>query len=126
VGTPHGPPSRDPGRCFDLVLLGLGADGHTASLFPHSAALAEATAWAIDTPPPVPGPARVTLSLPLLAAGRERLLLVTGASKHGALQASLFGAPDPARWPVQALLERAGTLHVLADAAAGAQASGRV
>jgi 6-phosphogluconolactonase len=113
--TPTGPAPREDGRCFDLVLLGLGADGHTASLFPHSAALAEREAWAVVTPAPTPGPARVTLSVPVIAAAREVLLLVGGVGKRAALRGTLFGASDPARWPLQAIAERARSVEVLAD-----------
>ena len=50
---------------FDLVLLGLGADGHTASLFPGSSALDETTRWAVDATAPANPPSRVTLTLPV-------------------------------------------------------------
>jgi 6-phosphogluconolactonase len=119
--TPEGAPPREPGRCFDLVLLGLGADGHTASLFPHSPALSERDAWALATPAPTPGPARVTLSARLIAAAHEVLLLVSGTSKRQALHATLFGADDPLRWPLQAIGEQARRLHVLADTEAAGQ-----
>lgn len=75
----------DPARAlFDLVLMGLGGDGHTASLFPHSPALAEKTRWVVGIAkagmePYVP---RVTLTFPTLAATREMLFLVDGADKR--------------------------------------------
>jgi len=75
----------DPARpLFALVLMGVGPDGHTASLFPGDAALAEAERWVVGVetapvPPPVP---RVTLTLPALASCREMLFLVGGAEKR--------------------------------------------
>ena len=75
----------DPARpLFDLVLMGLGDDGHTASLFPHAPALGEAERWVVGVAqaglaPFVP---RVTLTFPALASTREMLFLVMGADKR--------------------------------------------
>jgi 6-phosphogluconolactonase len=82
---------------LDLVLLGLGADGHTASLFAGSAALAEGARLAAavaDVHPP--GPHRVTLTVPALAAARAVIFLVAGAGKAAALAAALAGGASPA------------------------------
>lgn len=78
---------------FDLVLLGLGSDGHTASLFPGAAALAETKRWAVaaEAPPEHAVRERVTLALPVLNAAREVLFLVSGASKQDALRRTLDG-----------------------------------
>jgi 6-phosphogluconolactonase len=111
-------PEGLPPRTFDLVLLGLGADGHTASLFPGAPSLAEERAWALAAAPPMPGPERITLTLPVLAAARELLVLVSGGDKHAALAATLDGPHAPARYPLQALAARAAQLSVWADAAA--------
>jgi 6-phosphogluconolactonase len=103
---------------LDLVLLGLGGDGHTASLFPGNAAVDDesgALCLAVHDAPKPP-PDRVTLSLPVLRAARRCLLLVTGAGKAGPLAAAL-GEPDRA---VPASLLAAERLHVVADAAAAA------
>ncbi len=69
---------------FDLILLGLGEDGHTASLFPGSAALGEAARWAVAVPhsdPPPPPLPRVSLTLPVLNAAAQVVFLVSGAGK---------------------------------------------
>ena len=109
---------------FDLVLLGLGPDAHTASLFPDQATLGERSRLVIGVEeaahePLVP---RVTLTLPALAAGRQIVFLVTGAAKAPAVAAT-FGpgaTPDP-HLPASLLPPLAESITVLldADAAAG-------
>src|SRR5260370_19720622 len=83
---------------FDVVLMGLGPDGHTASLFPGHAELGEKTRWVVGVPeaglePFVP---RVTLTFPTLASTREMLFLVSGPSKRPILAQVLAGADLPA------------------------------
>jgi 6-phosphogluconolactonase len=83
---------------FDLVLMGLGADGHTASLFPHSPALEENERWVVGVAkagmePFVP---RVTLTFPALASTREMLFLVDSADKRSILGRVLDGEDLPA------------------------------
>lgn len=73
---------------FDLVLLGLGEDGHTASLFPGVAALEESIAWAapVSEPGLAPFVPRVTLTYPALASARLVMFLATGAGKREPLR----------------------------------------
>lgn len=85
-----GPPA------FDLILLGIGADGHTASLFPDSPELAERGRWVVATRAPHDWVRRVTLTLPVLNAARTVLMLATGAEKAGAVAGVLGGEPSPA------------------------------
>ena len=79
---------------FDLVLLGLGADGHTASLFPGDPALNERERLVARVERP--DHTRLTLTLPVLSAAAEALFLVTGAEKRDALRELLAGASIPA------------------------------
>jgi 6-phosphogluconolactonase len=83
---------------FDVVLLGLGADGHTASLFPGHADLDEKTRWVVGVPEAglEPFVQRVTLTFPTLASTHEMLFLVSGESKRDVLGRVLAGADLPA------------------------------
>jgi len=104
---------------LDVVLLGIGEDGHTASLFPHNPALEAAGALCVAVhDAPKPPPDRVSLSLEVLRAARTTILLATGAAKAQALAAAL-GPPDPA---VPSSLLARERLTVIADAAALADA----
>lgn len=90
---------------FDLVWLGMGEDGHVASLFPHMHATLRPGAKVIATTPiplPVEAPFdRLSLNLQALMATRELILVVTGADKRALLEAALAGCDD---WPVSQIL----------------------
>jgi 6-phosphogluconolactonase len=109
---------------FDLVLLGLGPDGHTASLFPGTPALAERRRWAVENPVPRLGTVRLTLTFPILNRARDILFLVAGADKAAVLREVLEGPADPARLPAQGVRAEAGRLAWLVDRAAAAALSG--
>lgn len=100
---------------LDVSLLGLGEDGHTASLFPGHPELRATGAFALPVhDAPKPPPERVTLSLPVLRAARRTLLLTPGAGKREAL-AKLLRGPDPS---VPASLLASDRLEAIADEAA--------
>jgi 6-phosphogluconolactonase len=88
---------------LDLVLLGLGEDGHTASLFPRAPALKETTRWVVAVTAPVEPLTRLTLTLAALASAARIFVLVSGASKAGALEHVLNPAADPDAYPAAAL-----------------------
>jgi 6-phosphogluconolactonase len=107
---------------LDLILLGLGPDAHTASLFPNDAALGERERWAVgvETPGMAPLVPRVTLTLPVLNAGRDVVFLVAGEDKADAVARAFSGAPDP-RAPASLVAPEPGSLSVLLDAPAAAR-----
>jgi 6-phosphogluconolactonase len=103
---------------FDLVLLGLGADGHTASLFPGGPECEKRSRWCVASlaPQGAEVPDRVTLTLPVLNAARCVAFLVAGEDKHDALEALLApGAGEPAGAMLPARRVRAGELYCFTD-----------
>jgi 6-phosphogluconolactonase len=113
-------PSGEP-PAFDLVLLGMGPDGHTASLFPHTTALGETKRWVVVNFVPKFNTDRVTLTLPILDRAREVLFLVAGPDKAHPLAEVLEGPPDPARLPSQSIRPSPGELFWFVDRLAAAR-----
>ncbi len=102
---------------LDVLLLGLGADGHTASLFPGSPALGERLHRVVAVTGPVVPRHRLTITPPVIASARDVIVLVAGAEKAAIAAQVLGDVVDIDRWPAQ--LARRGT-WILDTAAAGA------
>jgi 6-phosphogluconolactonase len=102
---------------LDVVLLGIGADGHTASLLPHSPALADTERLAL--PVEAPDVARVTLTPPALSAAAQIVFLAVGGEKATALRRA-FAEPPDAATPASLIRSRRGTTTLVADRAAAA------
>lgn len=103
---------------FDLVLLGMGEDGHTASLFPDSAALKEMSRWVVPSKNEQSGQHRITLTVPVFNHAKHIMFLVTGKKKAQRLKEVLRRQPGSEQLPVQAITPIDGTLEWLVDAEA--------
>ncbi len=103
---------------FDLVFLGLGDDGHTASLFPGSDALAEKKLWTAVTSKSGEEFSRVTLTLPCLNRALQVVFLVVGATKARVLHAVLAEGPETLPLPARLIKPTDGQLVWLVDGAA--------
>ena len=103
---------------FDLIQLGMGPEGHTASLFPHQPSLHETERLVIPVSVPKPPPDRLTFTPPILNAARNVLFLVTGADKADALHAVLEGEYNPDEYPAQIVRPPNGEVTWMVDTAA--------
>jgi 6-phosphogluconolactonase len=102
----------------DVLLLGMGDDGHTASLFPGTAALNETHHRCVANFVPRMNTWRVTLTYPFLNKSAAVMILAVGAAKTQRLAEVLHGPRDPQRLPIQRIEPVGGTLAWLLDAAA--------
>lgn len=94
---------------FDLVLLGVGEDGHTASLFPGTTATHETNKWVVANHVPKLDAWRITLTFPVLNAARRVWVLAVGGKKAPIVK-DVLGDRDVARWPVQGVQPAVGEL----------------
>ena len=111
---------RTPGARIDLVLLGLGEDGHTASIFPGSAAVHEQTRWVMPARATAASKWRITLTPAIINAAAEVLFLVSGGAKAGILRRVIEGPRRPRELPAQAIVPTNGRVRWYMDAAAAA------
>ncbi len=109
-----------PGECprLDLVYLGMGVDGHTASLFPGSPALEETRRWVRPNASPRVTLPRLTLTYPILNAARELIFMVSGADKAETLRAVLEDPIRPRELPAQGVRPAEGRVRWYVDQAA--------
>ncbi len=105
---------------FDLTLLGMGDDGHTASLFPGMPQVNELHKWVVGYFVDEARKERVSLTFPVLNASRNLLVLMEGQKKAERLKDVLEGSSEPPRYPVQYLRPPGGKLLFAMDAAAAA------
>ena len=103
---------------FDLILCGLGKDGHTLSLFPETAALDVNDRWVVANPVLKLGTTRLTLTIPVLNASRAVTFLVAGESKAEALKEVLEGDADPRAYPAKLVRPESRDLTWMVDRAA--------
>jgi 6-phosphogluconolactonase len=103
---------------FDLILLGLGKDGHTASLFPETSALDVTDRWVVVNPVLKLGTSRVTLTVPVINAAAAVTFLVAGEDKAEALREVLEDDADPRAYPAKFIRPEGGDLTWMVDRAA--------
>ncbi len=103
---------------LDLVMLGIGEDGHTASLFPRTPALDRDDRWAVENPVEKLGTTRLTLTVPAIDAAGRVVFLVAGGGKSEAVKEILEGDADPRDYPAKLVRPAGGPTWMLDEAAA--------
>ncbi|RTY84441.1 6-phosphogluconolactonase [Flavobacterium sp. ZB4P23] len=103
---------------FDLILLGMGDDGHTASLFPGQAVLQEQDKWVTAYYLESQTMFRITLTAPLINRAKQIVVVTFGENKAYALNEVLYGAYNPEKYPMQLIKPSDGELLFLTDKAA--------
>jgi 6-phosphogluconolactonase len=106
---------------FDLILLGMGDDGHTASLFPHTDALNEMSHIVVPNHVSQKDAWRITLTWPVINQGREVAFLIEGEAKAQVLHEVFLGPYQPDTYPSQIIRPASGRLTLLLDRAAAAK-----
>jgi 6-phosphogluconolactonase len=101
---------------FDLMLLGMGVNGHTASLFPGSSALEEKKRWVVATHVDADTPWRITLTRPVIDAAAHIVFLVSGRAKAEPMKAIFGYGPEGQVLPAGMIEPTSGTLEWLVDA----------
>ena len=110
---------------FDLLQLGMGPEGHTASLFPHQPSLHVTDRLVMPVSVPKPPPDRLTFTPPILNAAKNVLFLVTGADKAQVVHAVIEGPYNPDEYPAQIVRPPNGEVTWMLDTAAASQLRGR-
>jgi len=101
---------------LDMILLGVGPDGHVASLFPNKAATAATDGWVLPvTNSPKPPSERITMTMPVINAAKEVLVVACGKGKAEVIQRALEVQSLPGALPVQLVRPAAGKLRYLLD-----------
>ncbi len=100
---------------FDLVILGMGDDGHTLSLFPETAAVNEASKWALSFYLAAQQMNRITITAPIANKAAAICFLVAGSSKATTLKQVLQGEYQPHKYPSQVIKPVNGNLHWFVD-----------
>jgi 6-phosphogluconolactonase len=116
-----GAPEGGPAPRFDLILLGMGEDGHTASLFPGTAALYETKRWVVVNRLAAGAPPRLTLTPVFINAAENALFLVSGANKANRLKQVLEGPADGSALPARLIVPAHGKSQWMVDADAASQ-----
>jgi 6-phosphogluconolactonase len=106
---------------FNLFLLGMGEDGHTASLFPNTPALFEKDRWLVAQEVPKAPRERITMTPPLINAAHFIMFLASGTTKAEVLAQVLQGPRDPRKWPAQLIRPLTGEVTWFVDRAASAK-----